>query len=179
MTDKENIDLEEVCLKIKPKSKQNLPFSCFRSWLQEKRSWKASGRAGLKNWGVVWKLKDKNIATQIKVGSRLLADSKAVALSLELEAATARLLHRRREGEKMEEESARWSGDFLWQERPSLFADWRGRRGGWERRLQPLQPATRHSLVSWANTWQGEVKMVHPALLNLFRNSNFPAWTLG
>jgi len=41
------------------------------------------------------------------VGSRLLADSKAVALSLELEAATARLLHRRREGEKMEEESAR------------------------------------------------------------------------
>merc|ERR1719173_289690 len=41
------------------------------------------------------------------VGSRLLADSKAVALSLELEAATARLLHRRREGERMEEESAR------------------------------------------------------------------------
>ena len=47
------------------------------------------------------------MAAQIKVGSRLLADSKAVALSLELEAATARLLHRRREGEKMEEESAR------------------------------------------------------------------------
>ena len=42
-----------------------------------------------------------------QVGSRLLADSKAVALSLELEAATARLLHRRREGERMEEESAR------------------------------------------------------------------------
>ena len=37
----------------------------------------------------------------------MLADSKAVALSLELEAATARLLHRRREGERMEEESAR------------------------------------------------------------------------
>jgi len=40
------------------------------------------------------------------VGSRLLADSKAVALSLELEAATG-LLHSRREGERMEEESAR------------------------------------------------------------------------
>ena len=36
-----------------------------------------------------------------------MADSKAVALSLELEAAMARLLYRRREGEKMEEESAR------------------------------------------------------------------------
>ena len=61
----------------------------------------------MKNWYVVRDPKERNIATQIKVGSRLLADSKAVALSLELEAATARLLHRRREGEKMEEESAR------------------------------------------------------------------------
>ena len=61
----------------------------------------------MKNWYVVRDPKERNIAAQIKVGSRLLADSKAVALSLELEAATARLLHRRREGEKMEEESAR------------------------------------------------------------------------
>ena len=61
----------------------------------------------MKNWYVVRDPKEINIVAQIKVGSRLLADSKAVALSLELEAATARLLHRRREGEKMEEESAR------------------------------------------------------------------------
>ena len=57
---------------------------------------------------LVW-TEHKNITSKsfVQVGSRLLADSKAVALSLELEAATARLLHRRREGERMEEESAR------------------------------------------------------------------------
>ena len=29
-TDKENIDLEEVCLRIRPKSKQKLPFSLLQ-----------------------------------------------------------------------------------------------------------------------------------------------------
>ena len=84
-----------------------------------------------------------------QVGSRLLADSKAVALSLELEAATARLLHRRREGERMEEESARSAKLETFRLSDSLLQAWTTRReieGG----------SCYHSSQLWGSTQRNE-----------------------